>query len=183
MLLNMHISVVLEFMQEQWAWFIIWPPDVLYCSLLSLCVRMERILLILLETEGETDGWTTTLTHLSFLLISYLNSYLSVTLFPPFLILTMYFLYAHYCLELMWIWTLISVFVSVYVWVPLYLSPSCRHTTSASLSSHWSSHIEPHCPAWKTSTVPSDPDWPPTSRIGSATIAETHTSINPHIYT
>lgn len=61
--------------------------------------------------------------------------------------------------------------------VPPHLSPSCRHTTSASLSSHWSSHMEPHCPAWKTSTVPSDPDRPPTSRIGSVTTAETHALI------
>ena len=79
----------------------------------------------------------------------------------------------------MWIWTLISVCVCV----PLHLSPSCRHTTSASLSSHWSSHMEPHCPAWKTSTVPSELDRPPTSRIGSATTTETHTRINAHIHT
>lgn len=49
----MHISAVVKSVQEQWGWFIIWPPDVLYCSLLSLCVRMERILLILLETEED----------------------------------------------------------------------------------------------------------------------------------
>lgn len=60
----------------------------------------------------------------------------------------------------------------------LHLSPSCRHTTPASLSSHWSSHIEPHCPAWKTSTLPSDSERPPTSRTGSVTTAEMHTSIN-----
>lgn len=65
--------------------------------------------------------------------------------------------------------------------MPCHLSPSCRHTTSASLSSHWSSHMEPHWPAWKTSTVPSDPDWPPTSRIGSVATGETHTSLNIHI--
>lgn len=74
---------------------------------------------------------------------------------------------------------------AVFVWVfsvDLHLSPSCRHTTSASLSSHWSSHMEPHCPAWKTSTVPSDTDSPPTSRIGSVTTAAVPTTIQVWIH-
>lgn len=55
---------------------------------------------------------------------------------------------------------------------PIYLSPSCRQTTSASLSSHWSSHMEPQCPAWKTSTVPSVCVRPPMSLTGSSKTTE-----------
>ncbi len=47
-----------------------------------------------------------------------------------------------------------------------YPSPSCLHTTSASLSSHWSSQTEPHLPAWNTSTRPSKSSSPPTNRSG-----------------
>lgn len=47
-----------------------------------------------------------------------------------------------------------------------YPKPSCRHTTSASLSSHWSSQTEPHLPAWNTSTRPSKSSSPPTNRSG-----------------
>lgn len=58
----------------------------------------------------------------------------------------------------------ISYLVVVEVWT--YPKPSCLHTTSASLSSHWSSQIEPHLPAWNTSTRPSKSSSPPTSRRG-----------------
>lgn len=118
--------------------------------------------------QRKIDCWTPTSTRLSVLLC------LSVRLFPHFLILTM-------CFPSCYLWLrmnmniVISVWVNVRVCAPPHLSPSCRHTTSASLSSHWSSHIEPHCPAWKTSIVPSDFDRPPTSRMGSAIIAEMHT--------
>lgn len=44
--------------------------------------------------------------------------------------------------------------------------PSCRQTTSASLSSHWSSQTEPHLPLWNTSTRPSKYSSPPTNRRG-----------------
>ena len=70
-------------------------PDVLYCLLLSVCVQMERILFILLETERETDGWTPTFIYLS------LQVDFSLTHFTLFPILTMYFLYANYWLEFM----------------------------------------------------------------------------------
>ena len=42
--------------------------------------------------------------------------------------------------------------------------PSCRHTTSASTSSHPSSVTVPHAPAWKTSTRPSPAERPPARR-------------------
>lgn len=65
-----------------------------------------------------------------------------------------------------------AAFMQTFTSAPNYLSPSCRQTTSASLSSHWSSHMEPHCPAWKTSTVPSVCVRPPTSLTGSGKTTE-----------
>ncbi len=59
-----------------------------------------------------------------------------------------------------------------------YPNPSCLQTTSASLSSHWSSHTVPHCPAWYTSTLPSYADGPPERRTGTNTEAtHTHTQL------
>ncbi|KAG7252068.1 hypothetical protein CRUP_004310 [Coryphaenoides rupestris] len=42
-----------------------------------------------------------------------------------------------------------------------YPKPSCLQTTSASLSSHWSSQTVPHLPLWNTSTRPSKSSSPP----------------------
>lgn len=46
-------------------------------------------------------------------------------------------------------------------------SPSCRQTTSASMSSHWSSQMVPHLPSWYTSTRPSKSSRPPTNLKGA----------------
>lgn len=142
------------------------------CSLLltplSVCPNGKNTCHTLGDSERKRDGWTPTLTHLPSL---------CVTLIPHYLTLAAYSHGSYYRFELIWIWAFISLCVCVSV-VPLHLSPSCRHTTSASLSSHWSSHMEPHWPACKTSTVPSDLDRPPTNRIGSVTAAEIHTRIN-----
>lgn len=57
------------------------------------------------------------------------------------------------------------VHAMTWTWRP-YPKPSCLQTTSASLSSHWSSQIVPHLPVWNTSTRPSKSSSPPTSLRG-----------------
>lgn len=55
-----------------------------------------------------------------------------------------------------------------YIWWHIsYPNPNCLQTTSASISSHWSSQIVPHLPLWYTSTRPSKSSRPPTSLRGA----------------
>lgn len=57
--------------------------------------------------------------------------------------------------------------------------PSCLQTTSASASSHWSSHTVPHWPAWYTSTLPSYLEPPPDRRTGTNAAARARENEQP----